>query len=491
MHEIEHKGKLKKLGGSLIQRYQTRHFELRQEEMRYWKTEGGKGEDALGVIRMVDVGSVTEEGEAGFRLRGKGLRHEYVLVAGGRAERDEWVECIRDAMAKAKERRMVIKSRLKIDEDSVLIRACTWNVAESKPSDHDRDEVASWLTGASTHTPPTWSTRDTTAPTIISVCLQEVDMTAKGLVTDAINTFVNPRSIMWTDFFSSLLPGYILVNSGHEASVLLGVWVRADQVPPNSDIVFWRGKVLKGLVEAGNKGAISIRFKLNDQHWLCFTGCHLPPHPEGFEKRNLAYHSIVEESDFGEYPSKIMDHDYAVWSGDLNYRMKGGGFEKGTAEEELMKALGQDVGKAVKMHDQLAEARAKNDRDGAFQVFHEAELKFYPTYKLREGRDPSATLTSQYLIKSESHHLPSYCDRVLYYSKKCKPTALLRLWNPPPLITRQLPTHPDRPRPLGKFPPHPPEVPSEMASVGMVCLDYHDTALHSDHRAVAALLQIV
>eukprot|EP01064_Diplonema_japonicum_P003551 TRINITY_DN12286_c0_g1_i1.p1 TRINITY_DN12286_c0_g1~~TRINITY_DN12286_c0_g1_i1.p1 ORF type:complete len:496 (+),score=44.60 TRINITY_DN12286_c0_g1_i1:64-1551(+) len=489
-----HSGVLKKLGGSVMQRYQQRWFAIHDLELKYWKTEKEAKKnksEPLGTIRACDIATVTEGKDHRFVLKGKQLRHDYELSASDEKDKKTWVEHIRKTMQRTRERRTAEKQTLSIDQNSILIRACTLNVAEGKPTDHCPDEISSWLTGKNSYRSPEWSDRDISTPSIISVCLQEVDMTAKGIVTDAINT-LNPREAQWTDFFTTLLPGYELVASGHEASVLVALFVEKNLKISSIETVYWRGKVLKGLIEAGNKGAISIRFRLDsDKTTFCFTGCHLPPHPEGFSKRNQAYHSILEDSQFSEGPSLITDHDYAIWFGDLNYRMKGSSFSKGEAEKELLSTIRDNIPKAVKKYDQLSEARTKNGDAGAFQVFHEAEIQFFPTYKLHVERNLSATLESQYRVKTEGHHLPSFCDRVLYFSKGFKPTPVLRLWSPLPLAARRLPTEPDRARPLGTFPARPPEVPAEMASIGIVCLDYTDTPFHSDHRGVAALFQII
>ena len=505
---VDRQGYLDKRGGSVVTRYQTRWFELRGRELHYFKNEGG---DAKGVVIMSDVSEVKlGESSCDFTLLGQKLRHSYLLKAKSETDRGEWVAALKQAMSAAKQRRKVQDTKLQLPKDTFLVRCCSWNVAEAKPDKFDDTETVQWLLGRNITPTAAWIERDLTKPSLVCVCLQEVDMSASGIAKDAAveglnleKTKENVRAQAWKDYFERLLTreGYVEVSYGHEASVLVQVFARADVKAAidsggKTEISMWRGKVLKGLVEAGNKGCICVRVKVDGVAY-CFVGSHLAAHPEGNAKRNFMYHTALADTFFEESPKTILEHDYVFWLGDLNYRMKGGYYEKGQQADCVMKALKSNITTAIQKHDQLSEARAASTTDeekGAFQVFHEAGITFYPSYKLFTDMRPDTKLGKElYNIKTESHHIPSYTDRILYYARHYKPTAVMRMWRPPPMIVRKLADYPDRPRALelSSIIEKAPMLPQEMASVGIVPLDYNDTHVHTDHRQLFGLYAVM
>eukprot|EP01060_Flectonema_neradi_P002653 TRINITY_DN11690_c0_g1_i2.p1 TRINITY_DN11690_c0_g1~~TRINITY_DN11690_c0_g1_i2.p1 ORF type:complete len:509 (+),score=91.51 TRINITY_DN11690_c0_g1_i2:146-1672(+) len=497
---VQKSGYLSKMGGSVIRRNQRRWFELRGgRELYYYCKKPNSVEREpkgfAGCVCLADVQTVIRIGKV-ITLSGKSLPHKYTLTAATDEEAASWESILSTSVEQSKSRVETESTKLVLSASTPLVRCGTWNVAGIEPSafiPHE-DYMTSWLTGkGNIPTNCDWIKSELDRPDLICICLQEVDMSVSGIASDAVNSDekMTKKAAAWQQHLSSLLPTYYLISSGHEASVQILLWVKKSvkSKVQSSAIAFWRGKVLRGLATAGNKGAVCIRLFFNNKTY-CFIGSHLAAHPEGNEKRNVMYRQIVERCKFDSAPVTIFEHSYVFFSGDLNYRMKGASFPKGSAANGITDALKSGISKAVKTFDQLSEARTKTESEGAFQEFHEADILFYPTYKLHLNMDLEANTFDFYNIKTEAHHLPSFTDRVLYYSRDYRPTAVLRMWSPPPLFVRQLPERPDARHPLPTVPSAPPGVPKEMASVGIICLDYSVTPLHTDHRQVFALFAI-
>ena len=496
---VQKSGFLSKMGGSVIRRNQTRWFDLRGRELYYYKEKPGirNGDDPqsfAGCICLADVQLIEQSGKA-LTLSGKTLPHKYILTGKTNEEAAEWSRVLKKSVESCKSRVETKSQKLTLSETTPIIRCATWNVAGIEPLSFSayNKEMTSWLTGKNNVAATSWIKSKLDEPELICVSLQEVDMSVSGIASDAVisdekNT---KKAAAWQDYLTSLIPEYQLISSGHEASVQILLWVKKSSQGKveNCAITFWRGKVLRGLATAGNKGAVCIRLDFQSKS-ICFIGSHLAAHPEGNDKRNAMYRHILEQCKFDSSPITILEHSYVFFTGDLNYRMKGGSFSKGTATEGILSALNKNVSKAIQSYDQLSEARTKDGSEGAFQEFHEADILFYPTYKLHLTMDVSSKTLDFYNIKTEAHHLPSFTDRVLYYSRDYKPTAVLRMWRPPPLFVRPIPEYPDSEHPLPTAPSSAPDVPKEMVSVGVICLDYSVTTLHTDHRQVFALFAI-
>ena len=480
-----------------MKRNQTRWFELKGAELFYFASKGDPEEKARGVVALRDVTTLegADDDTLQWTLSGRRLAHPYTLHASTLPDKRAWVQALRTAIRATKEKRSCKDATFALPADTFLVRCCTWNVAESVPSNFSASQLGDWLTGCNlTPDTPSWVEVDLNKPRVICVCLQEVDMSVSGVATDAIENLNlkrerdNDKAEQWrAAFLSAVTPlGYVESGYGHEASVFLQVFTQKDVTIKDAEVFMWRGRVLKGLVEAGNKGSISFRCSI-DGVYYGFVGSHLAAHPEGNAKRNRMYHDTLQETEFATAPRRILEHDYVFWCGDLNYRLTGDEYETGTRSDAVLSALRKDIPSAIAKHDQLCLSRAGDGESGAFQVFHEAGITFFPSYKLFQKEMKDAVCSEQYNIKTETHHIPSYTDRILYYTRGCRPDALLRLWRPPPLVAHKLPQHPDRARPLGRIPDTAPHLPKEMGAVGVVCLDYYDTMVHTDHRQVYGL----
>ena len=97
--------------------------------------------------------------------------------------------------------------------------------------------------------------------------------------------------------------------------------------------------------------------------------------------------------------SMVLDHELCVLNGDLNYRIDT------MSRETVLKMLNsQNISKLLE-RDQLLVSRR---RSPAFvlRAFHEAPIRFLPTYKYDVG-------TNQY-DTSDKRRAPAWCDRIMY-----------------------------------------------------------------------------
>ena len=90
-------------------------------------------------------------------------------------------------------------------------------------------------------------------------------------------------------------------------------------------------------------------------------------------------------------PCSVLDHDFVIWLGDLNYRINL------DAEATRTLATRGEI-EALRAHDQLLSAVRSG---AAFDSFSEAELDFPPTYKYDIGTDNFDT--------SEKRRPPAWC----------------------------------------------------------------------------------
>lgn len=71
----------------------------------------------------------------------------------------------------------------------------------------------------------------------------------------------------------------------------------------------------------GNKGGICIRFDLNGIN-ICIINSHLAAHRDQTPERIIDHNSILEDQKFRDDDvDNILDHDYVLWMGDLNFRI--------------------------------------------------------------------------------------------------------------------------------------------------------------------------
>lgn len=224
----------------------------------------------------------------------------------------------------------------------------TWNVNGKKPSEN----LSTWLC---------YGNPTDRLPDIYVVGLQEiVDLTAGNVVNDS---HAKDRSHVWADILQTHLDRmaaahpssqqgnqklkYHKVADKHLVGILLCVFVLEVHAPHVVDPQATSAATgIMGVV--GNKGGAAIRLKLYDSTF-CFVSAHLAAHRGAVENRNQDFADIMNKVVFRDefeggsgnssggasssIPAKhtgvqggggygIREHDYVIWCGDFNYRIR-------------------------------------------------------------------------------------------------------------------------------------------------------------------------
>ncbi|KAL3848064.1 hypothetical protein ACJMK2_018947 [Sinanodonta woodiana] len=171
-----------------------------------------------------------------------------------------------------------------------------------------------------------------------------------------------------------------------------------------------RSSVRTGIANAlGNKGAVAISFYFRGTS-LCFINTHLTSGDERCNRRNQNYRDIVKGLSLGQKHLDLFDvtnqFHHVFWLGDLNYRT-----------EEQIQVLLQKIQEknliSLLEKDQLKRVQREKV---AFCGFNEAEITFFPTYRL-ERNVPGYKYAWRKIKKTgERINSPSWCDRVLWRS---------------------------------------------------------------------------
>ena len=160
----------------------------------------------------------------------------------------------------------------------------------------------------------------------------------------------------------------------------------------------------------GNKGAAAVRIHIpieendttdvNTTKSITFVCAHLAAHGNMVTRRNEDFAMISRNLIFSDLTG-MYDSDHLFFAGDLNYRTSDliGSFDRVADEEELLMELLES--------DQL---KAEHSLGRTLHGLEEASIKFPPTFKfLKDG-------SGRYNTK----RWPSWCDRILFLSKKIK-----------------------------------------------------------------------
>ncbi|KAI0003559.1 Endonuclease/exonuclease/phosphatase, partial [Xylariaceae sp. FL0662B] len=148
--------------------------------------------------------------------------------------------------------------------------------------------------------------------------------------------YADPSSVAkWQDALEAALPkGYTRVASHQLVGLLLLIYASpevAKTISNESTVPVGTG-ILGLLGYMGNKGAISSRIVLGDTTRLVFSNCHLASgHDQtSLDRRCWDYNKIVTSTKFApinqggvveEEGEKLGDEDFAIWFGDLNFRV--------------------------------------------------------------------------------------------------------------------------------------------------------------------------
>jgi len=246
-----------------------------------------------------------------------------------------------------------------------------------------------------------WFNVDSHCFDIIAVGFQELDLSPEALLFQD-----SSREKPWLTAVDEGLPGgadYTKIASKRLVGMLLTVYVQTKHYPHISEISTEScGTGIIGVM--GNKGAVSIRFKLHNST-IAFANSHLAAHLAEYEKRNQDFKDINSKLQFSQFdpPMKLSQHNIVIWLGDLNYRLD-------DLEVDQVKAL-IDETKLDELYkfDQL---RKQKDAGKVFQGYSEGKISFKPTYKFDPGTDRWDT--------SEKGRAPAWCDRILWKGKGIK-----------------------------------------------------------------------
>jgi endonuclease/exonuclease/phosphatase family metal-dependent hydrolase len=173
----------------------------------------------------------------------------------------------------------------------------------------------------------------------------------------------------------------------------------------------------------GNKGALLVRCLLNDSS-LIFLNCHLAAGQDATQHRNENARTVIDASPLpaemdkfrlincysenGGDGSMVLDHDFAILNGDLNYRIAS------MTKTNILAALDKNNLARLLERDQLLQSRAKYPH-WALREFAELPVTFAPTYKFDIGTDTYDT--------SEKQRTPAWCDRILVKGRGVKSEA--------------------------------------------------------------------
>ncbi|KAI7851521.1 Endonuclease/exonuclease/phosphatase [Circinella umbellata] len=240
-----------------------------------------------------------------------------------------------------------------------------------------------------------------------------------------------PQYSAWRKHITSVLQerNYTLLKTEHLVGLFSLIFVKHDQqlrIKDCRSTVVKTGLKVMNKCWHGNKGAVAIRFALDDSS-VCFVNCHLAAGQSRAEQRNADVDGIFKSAKFKKDTSTIgntnvagitsgmdtiindnddtiiLDHEHCFVHGDLNYRI-----DTWTKKDVLdwFKEENRTMAyRELQLHDQLYKQRQSNPLL-KLSLFREAPIRFDPTYKYDPGTDRYDT--------SEKQRVPAWCDRILY-----------------------------------------------------------------------------
>ncbi|KAI9254592.1 Endonuclease/exonuclease/phosphatase [Phascolomyces articulosus] len=270
---------------------------------------------------------------------------------------------------------------------------------------------------------------DWSAPAITSISNWS-NMDAESIAAAA----AIPQYSAWRNHITSVLQErhYTLLKTEHLVGLFSLVFIKHDQQMRAKDC---RSTVVKTGLKVmnkcwhGNKGAVAIRFALDDSS-VCFVNCHLAAGQSRAEQRNADADGIFKSAKFkkdpggintshnntnglasntnvdmtgGDDDTIILDHEHCFVLGDLNYRIDG------CTRKDVLEWLALEdrtyAYRELQLDDQLNKQRKLNPLL-KLAMFQEAPIRFEPTYKYDPGTDTYDT--------SDKQRAPAWCDRILF-----------------------------------------------------------------------------
>ena len=312
---------------------------------------------------------------------------------------------------------------------------------------------------------------------IYALCLQEVvDINS---ATEALRPYNDPGvANKWKEAVNSVLPpGYKMVAEQQLVGLLLLVYASADVAKEVKSVSTTSvGTGLMGYM--GNKGAVTARIVLGETTRIAFVNSHLASGADktALERRNWDVQQITTRTRFEPIQDamdlnqttgeQIGDEDFAFWAGDLNYRLEGipGDdvrrllmlhtrneydlsqrsankieTELQIATDSINQRIGEEANDGTSSSQSttiIDEVEARDDPASlqttissllphdelhqqirSHKAFHdgwrEGPISFLPTYKYDVG-------SVGVFDSSEKKRAPSWCDRILYRTRKGK-----------------------------------------------------------------------
>lgn len=310
----------------------------------------------------------------------------------------------------------------KVNYSEFSVHVLTWNIASTQPSLADIESL--FLPQESIMINDLYNTTD-----IIAVGLQEAYQSVQEAISSNVPLIGRDQLV---DDFSTFLAGkgFARLSSSRLLGILTILFVKRPllcyirNVEENTTKTGFSGML-------GNKGASSIRFTLGDLS-VCFTNCHLCPHPENNDRRVLELKDIFEKQTFSDAGSQdVMDHDVVVLFGDLNFRLEGRDFH------EVVDGLQSKRGNNLIKSDQLRTEQIRGESSPSqLYSFMEMPLEFLPSYKYAPGTDDfddggkgrAPAWTDRILWRTHERRLPQITDsepravlKPVYYGMHTQP----------------------------------------------------------------------
>ncbi|KAI8143722.1 Endonuclease/exonuclease/phosphatase [Fennellomyces sp. T-0311] len=220
-----------------------------------------------------------------------------------------------------------------------------------------------------------------------------------------------PQYSAWRNHITAVLQDkYTLVKTEHLVGLFSLVFIKHTQQARITDCestVVKTGLKVMNKCWHGNKGAVAIRFRLDDAT-LCFVNCHLAAGQSRTEQRNADADGIFKSAKFKD-DVIILDHEHCFVSGDLNYRLDT------WTRQDVLDWLKEDKTMAyreLQEHDQLLQQRQRYPLS-KLAMLREAPIRFDPTYKYDPGSDNYDS--------SDKQRIPAWCDRVLFHTDAATP----------------------------------------------------------------------
>ncbi|XP_052832622.1 inositol polyphosphate 5-phosphatase K [Octopus bimaculoides] len=247
---------------------------------------------------------------------------------------------------------------------TIRIYLCTWNVGTKPPP----DDLASLLA------------LDTDLrPDIYVIGLQEVS-------TSDLSATDNPWTIKLTSTFKDVRLSGMLELGFCRQNIFTSINGIESEKTKTGFGGWW-----------GNKGGVCIRFDVNGIN-MCIVNSHLAAHRDQTPERIMDLNSILEDQKFRDDDvNNILDHDYVLWLGDLNFRLDD------LPREEVLTRIKEKDYSYLLHYDQLNKTRSQGL---AFVDFKEGPITFPPTYKF--------DVETEVYDTSEKQRVPAWCDRILW-----------------------------------------------------------------------------